>query len=94
MDFATELVGEQPNYARHKAAEQALDFLGVEPPPVDLHSADQIVLPLALAKGRSVFAVQAVTQHLLTNVTVIQRFVERKIICEGEEGKPGRVTIE
>jgi RNA 3'-terminal phosphate cyclase (ATP) len=92
--FALGERGKKAERVADEAAEQALDYLAVEPPPVDLHSADQIVLPLALARGRSVFAVQEVTQHLLTNMAVIQRFIERQIICEGEEGKPGRVIIE
>jgi RNA 3'-terminal phosphate cyclase (ATP) len=70
------------------------DFLAAEPLGVDLHSADQIVLPLALAEGRSEYPVSQVTQHLLTNVAVIQMFVERQIVCEGEEGRPGVVRIE
>jgi RNA 3'-terminal phosphate cyclase (ATP) len=61
---------------------------------VDPHSADQLVLPLALAEGASAFAVSCVTQHLLTNVHVIQRFLEREIRIEGGEGEPGRAVID
>ncbi len=60
---------------------------------VDPHSADQLVLPLALAKGASEFTVSEVTLHLLTNIAVIRQFIEREIVCEGEEGHPGRVRI-
>jgi RNA 3'-terminal phosphate cyclase (ATP) len=60
---------------------------------VDFHSADQIVLPLALAEGASRFSVARVTQHLLTNIAVIRRFIDREIVCTGEEGQPGAVTI-
>jgi RNA 3'-terminal phosphate cyclase (ATP) len=60
---------------------------------VDPHSADQIVLPLSLAKQPSEYTVSEVTRHLLTNIDVIGRFVERKIDCDGEEGSPGRVVI-
>jgi RNA 3'-phosphate cyclase len=76
-----------------EAVEQALAYLHAGPALVDSHSADQLVLPLSLAKGRSEYSVAEVTQHLLTNVAVIRHFVEREIVCEGEEGKPGRVRI-
>jgi RNA 3'-phosphate cyclase len=75
-----------------EAAEQALAYLAARQ-PVDLHSADQLVLPLALAEGASELRVAEVTSHLLTNVAVIQRFLEREIVCEGEEGEPGTVCI-
>jgi RNA 3'-terminal phosphate cyclase (ATP) len=61
---------------------------------VDAHSADQIVLPLALADGPSDFRVAAITEHLLTNVAVIRRFVERAITCAGGVGEPGSIRIE
>jgi RNA 3'-terminal phosphate cyclase (ATP) len=76
-----------------EAADQVVDFLQAAPAAVDAHSADQIVLPLALAEGTSEFTVAAVTTHLTTNIDVIRRFVERNIAVEGEHGKPGRVTI-
>jgi RNA 3'-phosphate cyclase len=76
-----------------EAADQALAYVRGGPAGVDAHSADQIVLPLALAEGPSDFPVAEVTSHLLTNIEVIRRFVERDIQCEGEEGRPGRVRI-
>ena len=76
-----------------EAADQALAHLRTEPPGVDCHSADQLVLPLALAQEPSEFRVAEVTQHLLTNLAVIRRFVERDMMCEGSEGGPGVVRI-
>ena len=49
---------------------------------VDLHSADQILLPLALAEGRSVYSVADVTEHLRTNVATIGSFLDRPIRIE------------
>jgi RNA 3'-terminal phosphate cyclase (ATP) len=76
-----------------EAADQAMDYMNGAPAAVDAHSADQLVLPLALAEGPSQFSVAQITQHLLTNVAVIRRFIDREIVCEGEEGQPGTVTI-
>lgn len=76
-----------------EAVEQVLAYLDAAPAAVDAHSADQLVLPLALAEGPSAYSVAEVTQHLLTNVAVVRQFVEREIVCEGKEGEPGWVRI-
>ncbi len=56
--------------------------------PVDPHLADQLVLPLALAEGESQIRTSRVSQHLLTNIWVVQHFLEREIQVEG-----GTVTV-
>ena len=76
------------------AVDQVESFLAAQPWGVDEHSADQLVLPLSLAQGPSSFPVAAVSSHLLTNVTVIQRFVERNIHVEGKLGREGSVRID
>jgi RNA 3'-phosphate cyclase len=76
-----------------EAVEQVVAYLGAAPAAVDAHSADQLVLPLALADGPSYFSVAQVTSHLGTNVEVIRQFVERDIVIEGQEGEPGAVQI-
>lgn len=75
-----------------EAVEQALAYLRAGG-GVDVHSADQLVLPLALAAGPSSYRAAAITPHLVTNVAVIRRFIERDIVCEGEPGAPGMVRI-
>lgn len=61
---------------------------------VDPHGADQILLPLAFAKGSSEYRVSSVTQHLLTHRDILHRFVERRIMIEGELDHPGHVRIQ
>jgi RNA 3'-terminal phosphate cyclase (ATP) len=62
---------------------------------VDPHSADQILLPLALAEGRSAYTVAAVTEHLRTNVDTIGVFLDRPIRIEPADGsRPARVVID
>jgi RNA 3'-phosphate cyclase len=75
-----------------EAVDEALAYVDTGM-PVDAHSADQIVLPLALSDGASEYAVAAVTPHLTTNIAVIKRFIEREISVEGEVGNPGVVRI-
>src|SRR5262249_49477815 len=87
--------------ARGKPAERVADeavdpllaYLDAAPAAVDPHSADQLVLPLALAPGPSIFSVSEVTSHLLTNIEVIRRFVDRSIACQGAAGQRGAVQI-
>ncbi len=104
MFFGLGARGKRAERVADEAVDQVLSYLaglralGDLPQPgspstLDPHSADQIVLPLALADGPSEFTVSEVTSHLLTNIAVIRRFVEREIICEGEGGAPGTVRI-
>ena len=95
-DFTACVAGERGKPAE-KVAQQAVEevaaYLLAAPAAVDLHSGDQILLPLALAEGGSEYTVAQVTRHLTTNAGVIQRFLSRQIVIEGEEGEPGRVRI-
>ena len=59
---------------------------------VELHLADQLLLPLALATGPSAFTVLRPTGHLLTNAWTIDQFEIAHISIE--DGKPCRVRIE
>jgi RNA 3'-terminal phosphate cyclase (ATP) len=74
-------------------ADEVIAYLEAGPGLVDAHSADQLVLPLALAQGSSEYRVAQVTRHLTTNVAVVRRFLDREIVCQGEEGSPGVVRI-
>ncbi|MGL6073184.1 MAG: RNA 3'-terminal phosphate cyclase [Fimbriiglobus sp.] len=60
---------------------------------IDPHSADQILVPLALCERASEYMVTEITQHLLTNVETIRRFVDRPIDIEGELGEAGVVRL-
>lgn len=76
------------------AVDQVERFVNAEPTGVDEHSADQLILPLALAAKASHFPVAGVSSHLLTNVDVIRRFIERSIKVEGKSGQPGWLRVE
>lgn len=49
---------------------------------VDEHLADQIIVPLALARGASTFVTPKITAHLLTNIGVVRAFVDRPIAVD------------
>lgn len=61
--------------------------------PVDPHLADQILLPLALARGSSTYRTSEVTPHLLSIAWLTQQFLSRRILVQGEPGEPGQVVI-
>ncbi len=60
---------------------------------VDPYLTDQIVPFMALAKGNSSITTMRITQHLLTNLWVIQHFLNITISREGEIGEKGRVEF-
>jgi RNA 3'-terminal phosphate cyclase (ATP) len=91
--FALGERGKPAEKVADEVVDQVVAYLHAAPALVDLHSADQIVLPLSLAEGPSQYSVAEVTLHLTTNIEVIRRFLEREIVVEGEEGRPGTVRI-
>jgi RNA 3'-terminal phosphate cyclase (ATP) len=62
--------------------------------PMDQYLGDQLLVPMALAKGSTEYAVSAVTQHLLTNAWLIGQFLEAEVSVCGKEREPGIVRIQ
>ena len=67
-----------------QAVTELLNFLD-SGAAVDKHLADQLVLPLALAEGDSVVSVEALTDHLSTNIAVVHAFIDRPIELDERE---------
>ena len=90
-------LGERGKPSEAVADEAVKELLAFEavPAAVDPHSADQLLLPLALAPGGSSYTVSQVTEHLRTNVATIRAFLDRDIRIEEptNPGEPGRVTM-
>jgi len=61
---------------------------------VDPYLADQLILYMALARGRSSFATSQISRHLLTNVWVVEQFLPVKFQVEGRMGESGSVRVE
>jgi RNA 3'-terminal phosphate cyclase (ATP) len=55
--------------------------------------ADQIIPWLALAGGKSSFTTSRITRHLLTNLWIVQQFLDLDIQVTGGEGTPGSIGI-
>ncbi len=79
-EVADEACGELLSYLQKKGA-------------LDPHLADQIVPWLAFCQGPSEFTTSCVTRHLLTNLWVLQQFMDIDVRVEGGEGEEGRVLI-
>lgn len=62
-------------------------------PGVDSHSADQLLLPLAMVPGETRYPTVKVTRHLLTNIEITSLFLDRELRCLGLEGHPGWIEI-
>jgi RNA 3'-phosphate cyclase len=92
--FALGERGKPAEAVANNAVAQVEAFLNAAPPGIDEHSADQLLLPLALAPEPSRFPTACISSHLLTNAAVIQRFLPRRIECAGGPGQPGWVRID
>jgi RNA 3'-terminal phosphate cyclase (ATP) len=60
---------------------------------VDPYLADQILVPAAIAGGKSTYGTSLITQRLLTTIWVIKQFLPIHITVHGQENGPGTVTI-
>jgi RNA 3'-terminal phosphate cyclase (ATP) len=85
--------GKPAERVAQEAAREMVDFAHSDS-GLDHYLADQLVLPMALAGDRSHFRTTRVTQHLLTNAWVVNRFFPGCVNVEGEEGQPGRCRVE
>lgn len=61
---------------------------------LDLHLADQIIGPLALATGRSRFSAEQITGHLATNAWVIERFGLAGVRLQRTDAGTGLITVD
>jgi len=90
--FALGERGKPAEAVADEAADEAIAYLATDA-PIDEHSADQLLLPLAFAAGASEFRTAKVSLHLTTNAAVIEKFVDRRIEVVGDEDAPGVVRV-
>ncbi len=87
-------LGKPAEAVADEAVEQLVAHLDATEGALDLHNADQILLPLAFAEGPSIFTVTEITEHLRTNVATIRAFLDRPIRVEEVDGSTlGRVVV-
>lgn len=60
---------------------------------IDPYLADQLVPFMAVAKGASSFTTARITEHLLTNLWVIQHFLNLTLTLSGKKGEKGKIDL-
>jgi RNA 3'-terminal phosphate cyclase (ATP) len=60
---------------------------------VDRHLADQLLLPLALAHGRTRYTTDHLTLHTITNAELLGQWVETQIAISGDLGGPAEIDV-
>ena len=84
--------GKRAEEVAKEAVDALKDYIDSEA-CIDSHLADQLLVFMALAGGESSFTTHRVTDHLVTNLWVIQKFVDLRVSLSGEVGQRGRVDI-
>lgn len=60
---------------------------------VDRYLADQILVPMSLAEGRSGYTTSQITQHTITAIELMRLWLGVTINIEGAVGEPGAVEV-
>jgi RNA 3'-terminal phosphate cyclase (ATP) len=61
--------------------------------PVDVHQADMIIPYIALSEGESSFSVSELAMHTITNIHVVEQFLDIKFDVKGELGAPAHISV-
>jgi RNA 3'-terminal phosphate cyclase (ATP) len=85
--------GKRAEEVAEEASNQCIDYFNQEA-AIDEHLADQLVPLMALAEGHSCFTTTSISSHLLTNILVAEQFLPVRFKVDGEEGQPGRVSVD
>lgn len=85
--------GKRAEKVAEEACKECMDFLKTGG-AVEEHLADQLVPLMALAEGPSCFTTSRISLHLLTNIWVAEQFLPVKFQVDGEEGQPGRISVD
>jgi RNA 3'-terminal phosphate cyclase (ATP) len=90
--FALGELGKPAEQVADEAIKLMLELLSTQA-TVDFFLADQILLPLAISSGTSIYLTPRITTHLITNAKVIELFLPVRIEISGELNHPGKVKI-
>lgn len=84
--------GKKAETVGEEAAGELIDYYHTNT-CLDPHMADQIVPYLAMAEEESSFTTSLISNHLLTNLWITEKFAGISYAVEGEKGKPGKVHV-
>lgn len=87
----------RPGYPADKVADGAvaelLAFIENGSAAVDHHLADQLLIAMALAHGRSTFTTNYLSSHTLTNASILRQWLDIDVVVAGSVGQAGSVSI-
>ena len=61
---------------------------------VDRFLADQILIPMSLAEGRSSFSTDIISNHTMTAVELLRQWLGITIALDGSPGEPGQIEVD
>jgi RNA 3'-terminal phosphate cyclase (ATP) len=61
---------------------------------VDHHLADQLLVPMALAHGRSTLTTNRLTRHTMTNIALLRQWLKTPIDVRGALDRAGTVSVD
>ena len=86
-------IGKRAEQVADEAAEAFIRFQN-RSGALDSHLADQIVPLMAIAEGQSAVSLSTLTDHLRTNIWVVEQFLPAKfVLSEGPDGKEGDLMV-
>ncbi|HLA36877.1 MAG TPA: RNA 3'-terminal phosphate cyclase [Candidatus Brocadiales bacterium] len=85
-------IGKRAEKVADEACDALFEFMQTDG-VFDEHLADQLVLPLALARGTSRFITPKITTHLLTNLEVIKKFLPVGVEVTDMKERGGAVSL-
>ena len=83
--------GKRAEAVADEAYQALADFLKSDA-AIEPYLADQLILPMALAKGESRFTTSQITQHLTTNIWLVQQFLPVQFEVNGVENESGEIV--
>lgn len=83
--------GKRAEAVADEAYQALADFLKSDA-AIEPYLADQLILPMALAKGESRFTTSQITQHLTTNIWLVQQFLPVQFEVNGAENESGEIV--
>ena len=74
-----------------EACQALADFLESDA-AIGPYLADQLILPMALARGESRFTTSQITRHLTTNIWLVEQFLPVQFEVNGAENESGEIV--
>lgn len=85
-------IGKRAEKVADEAVDDLIEYLNARG-CIDKYLADQLILPLSIINGESIFLTSKLTNHLVTNLEVVKKILNIKGDIEGEIGCEGKVKI-